>query len=843
MPPPSSRCRPDRYRPHLEPLEQRKVPAVLTVTNLLDQGAGSLRAAVASAQDGDTVQFAGGLKGQITLTTGEIAIPHSIGIDGPGADVITVSGNHASRVFDIAVMLTVDISGLTIADGSRAGDKGGGILNAGTLTVANSLLSDNFARFGGGIANSGTLTVVSSTLSYNSVFSSLEADGGGIYNQGTLVLAGSVLSGNSASDLGGGIDNTATGQATITGSTLDGSSARGPGGAILNQGTLTGTGSILSDNMDFDGGAGILNTGTLIVTGFVFRGNSGYGSIYNAIGGQATLTGCTVDDTSGPGIINYGSLTVTDSRFANNAAASAFGGGIFNVMGTVTVIGSVLTGNLGGAIANSNSGTLVLTDSLLSDNPAPASSGGGLFNFNRATATVTRCTFSRNTSWNGGGIFNDAGSTLAVIASTLDGNSASQQGGGIGNQGRLSVTNSTISGNSADEGGGLYSSGRGTVTDSTISGNSASNGGGIDQDPRSGTTTLRNTILAGDRAPVSPDVGGPVASQGHNLIGDGIGGSGFLATDLVGTADNPIDPLLGPLQDNGGPTQTMALLVGSPAIAAGDPTDAPPTDQRGAPRLVNGAIDIGAYEVQAASAPSCAVAQSSLGPPNGQLINVGLGVQLNADADPSTYLSVQIYANDNANASDAADIGPDTLQLRSERQGNGQGRVYLVVATATDASGQTGFDVCTVVVPHDQSARSRAEVQAEAAAAAAYYQDYQTAPAGYALLGEGPEAASSTGGPTLAANLGDGFRLVPAAWLNPPTAPGQPPTFRTLAATGPTENALAGGTVAPVDGYFAAAREETSRFYGLGLDANSRVEADDWVPDPWLSDWLFAGVG
>jgi hypothetical protein len=84
------------------------------------------------------------------------------------------------------------------------------------------------------------------------------------------------------------------------------------------------------------------------------------------------------------------------------------------------------------------------------------------------------------------------------------------------------------------------------------------------------------------------------------LIGDGSGGRGFADTDLVGTADNPIDPLPGPLQDNGGPTRTMALLPGSPARQAGDPTDAPKWDQRGPgfPRIVDGAIDIGAYEVQ-----------------------------------------------------------------------------------------------------------------------------------------------------------------------------------------------------------------------------------------------------
>jgi hypothetical protein len=228
---------------------------------------------------------------------------------------------------------------------------------------------------------------------------------------------------------------------------------------------------------------------------------------------------------------------------------------------------------------------------------------------------------------------------------------------------------------------------------------------------------------------------GTLNSGGRNLIGDGTGGTGYDPTDLVGTASHPIDPKLGPLQNNGGPTQTMALLLGSPAIGAGDTTGAPPTDQRGAPRIVNGTIDIGAYEVQAAPAPSCSIAQSLLWPPDHQLINVGLSVRLNEDADPSTHVSVQVYANDNANTSDAADIAPDTLQLRSARQGSGQGRVYLIVATATDAPGQTGFDVCTVVVPHDQSAGSLATVEAEAVAAEAYYREFQMAPPRLRLVG------------------------------------------------------------------------------------------------------------
>src|SRR5262249_56575096 len=89
-------------------------------------------------------------------------------------------------------------------------------------------------------------------------------------------------------------------------------------------------------------------------------------------------------------------------------------------------------------------------------------------------------------------------------------------------------------------------------------------------------------------------------SAGRSLFGSGSGGSGYAPRDLLA-----VDPLLGPLQDNGGPTQTMALLPGSPAIDSGDNTDAPEWDQRGPgyPRIVNGTIDRGAFEVQATTAP------------------------------------------------------------------------------------------------------------------------------------------------------------------------------------------------------------------------------------------------
>jgi hypothetical protein len=178
------------------------------------------------------------------------------------------------------------------------------------------------------------------------------------------------------------------------------------------------------------------------------------------------------------------------------------------------------------------------------------------------------------------------------------------------------VTDSTLESNSATPnaafpstaGGGIYNTPNGTltVTSSTLSSNSASSGGGIFSFS-AGTLSLHNTIVAGNRSsPDSgPDINGRAQSgSSYNLVGIAdstlTGISDGSQGNQIGTLDSPIDPLLGPLQDNGGPTQTMAVLPGSPARAAGDPTDAPEWDQRGPgfPRVVNGAMDIGAYQVQ-----------------------------------------------------------------------------------------------------------------------------------------------------------------------------------------------------------------------------------------------------
>ena len=207
--------------------------------------------------------------------------------------------------------------------------------------------------------------------------------------------------------------------------------------------------------------------------------------------------------------------------------------------------------------------------------------------------------------------------SVSIGNSTISDNSASW-GGVYAGGGDLSIVNSTISGNSANTGtgGGIYNFNSSLrITNSTITGNSAGSGGGIYNDGSQGASIVEisNTILnAGASGENIFNNGGTVTSIGYNLSSDDGGGYLNGPGDQINT-----DPLLGPLQSNGGPTFTHALLPGSPAIDAGDPNFIPPpsTDQRGCPfdRVFNGRIDIGSFETQPPP-PSDATAASNSKP-------------------------------------------------------------------------------------------------------------------------------------------------------------------------------------------------------------------------------------
>ena len=240
-----------------------------------------------------------------------------------------------------------------------------------------------------------------------------------------------------------------------------------------------------------------------------------------------------------------------------------------------------------------------------------------------AHVTLSGLTIRNGSSSTGAGIYNSG--SLAVYNSTVTGNHVSTCGGGIGNNGTLTINNSTIGstflGNSADgSGGGIYNGGTLTISNATIYGNRAINGGGgIDN---LGAALINNSTISKNSAHVGGGIDGPATLQNSIVASNSSGGncSGTIVSNgynlssdhtcnfnKIGDLNNT-DPLLGPLQNNGGPTQTRALLPGSPAIDAGNPTGCTDghghllkTDQRGQPRPDKedtGGCDMGAYEKQ-----------------------------------------------------------------------------------------------------------------------------------------------------------------------------------------------------------------------------------------------------
>jgi predicted outer membrane repeat protein len=333
---------------------------------------------------------------------------------------------------------------------------------------------------------------------------------------------------------------------TLQNGMAQGSGDAEEGGAIFNQGALTLNGAIVQGNRASGGGwvglgpaagGGIYNTGTLTVSGCTITNNTAYNRTAGQFGG---------------GIFNHGILSVTGSTLSGNR--SGYGGGIDN-LGRLTISGCTFSGNGGGA-------------------------GGGIAHRALFTATLTNCTFSNNSGGNGGGMWILTGGKATLTNCTFSNNSAHSYGGALDVEGSVTLTNCTLSLNSASTGGGIWVY--------------PANGGGI--------LNLTNTIVAGNTASTGPDIDGAAATADHNLVGNATGSTGIVNGvngNIVGSRYHVINALLGPLQNNGGPTQTMALLAGSPAIGQADNAAAPTTDQRGVTRrdLAGELTDIGAFEV------------------------------------------------------------------------------------------------------------------------------------------------------------------------------------------------------------------------------------------------------
>ncbi|MBX7105442.1 MAG: right-handed parallel beta-helix repeat-containing protein [Gemmataceae bacterium] len=339
--------------------------------------------------------------------------------------------------------------------------------------------------------------------------------------------------------------------------------------------------------------------------------------------------------TSNISIIGPGSGLLT----VQNTAAASTTSRVLNITGAVvSVSGMKITGGnvsgSGGGI-NVTSTDLKLTDIILTGNKV-TSDGGGL-NCASTTATITldRCTVSGNTAStvgtsDGGGLRFTYDGNLIVRNSTISGNSAARNGGGIYffEDGQLTIENSTLSGNtSGGTGGAVYFFGTATtpleIRNTTVTGNKAgTTGGGFFGNYFAGNININSSIVAGNTATTDPDFSFDVAvtaGGGNNLVGvNDVGNLTLSGTNLTGTLTTPLDPMLDPLANNGGLTQTHSLKVGSPAIDAGSNVNSLAFDQRGAgnPRVQGLAADVGAFE-----APS--VIPSAVMAPLGPVLTAG----------------------------------------------------------------------------------------------------------------------------------------------------------------------------------------------------------------------------
>jgi putative cell wall-binding protein len=564
--------------------------AEIEVTNGNNSGAGSLRQAVTDAAEGDTITFADSVS-LITVTSGQIHIDEGITIDGPGSGDLTITPgpdgeggyNYAQRLFYIAGETSVTISGVSMTDfssgtmrggvlyardtdltlddvtmsgSSITGNRVGGALRfyspdaAGSLTITDSMFSDNEAYQAGAISATGfgDITITDTDIVDNHAFNR----GGGLYvvvhDTASVSITGGEISGN-RSQIGssaGGADVRlyGSGSLTMSDTVVSGNQAnQGTGGMFVRLNDTTSgdmAGVPFGENYGRSGGLRLIaaDSATAVVRETTFTANYGY------YGGGAYVQG--QDD---------GSVTIDGSTFDGNTANYHGGGlGLF----------------AGGA------STLTVVDSTVSTNDAGIG-GGGVFAAGNGSGSISvmSSTISSNTT-NGIGAGIQAKSDVDLVHSTVTGNVAVGRGGGVTAKSLTSYDSS-------------YYAGHVSLDHAIVEGNTSAHDGEDD-------------LALIDAVNSSTGIAEPATiTASWSLIGDaGTTGLTSSSDSLIGA-----DADLGPLADNGGTTLTHLPSNGSAAVEAGDPSvaGAPALDQRGHARVHGTAIDIGSVETDVVAAP------------------------------------------------------------------------------------------------------------------------------------------------------------------------------------------------------------------------------------------------
>ncbi len=676
-----------------------------------DNSDAALRAAIAK---GGTVTFS--FSGTIALTN-VITVSQSVTVDAE-TNKITIDGSNTNQLFHVAPGATLTFLNSTLINGSiKGGDgfpgQGGAVLNEGTFAATQCIFSNNFA-LGGQTNSADGITGVS-------------ALGGAVYSTGSLYLTNSMFFGNEAQG-GSSLSLTHNGHgyggalyiqsgiaylsncALMMNSATGGVGTHGLGGAIFNAGELAAKQCVLSNNSasggpgaqgisvspGSGGGGAVFSSGNLLLTNLIFSGNQSRGGTLGFSWAAPAFGGALY--------IASGNAFITNSLFDANRAVTpgadstyhAFGGAGYFATGKLAFAHCQFTGNvattgsgsrgfngLGGALYLA-SGDVEISASQFRTNSSIGGDGGTMRDPNGGGAG------------RGGAIYIDAAHTQIHETSLIDnlaqaGQSggfhpaiASGSGGGIFiNNGDLTLLNSTIVSNRATSGyfdqipasvsgdahgAGIYNAaGQLHISFSTIAGNQdqywapAQTSGNLDGDGiyNSGTVILDNSILAEH---AHGNVVGPITDSGHNISSDS---STHFSTSLENT-----DPKLGPLADNGGPTLTMALLDGSPAIDTAA-TNGPSIDQREQSRPYGAGFDIGAVELSPLRQPI--ILQSEF---IGGKLQITFTARQSKPYDLISTTDFQTWTKASTQTTDEAGVGSFLIDLSGSYQ-------FFIVAEST----------------------------------------------------------------------------------------------------------------------------------------------------------------